>query len=401
MKLNLIQKYTGLLLLAFILTGCNQDLPDKLYDPDADKGATPVLTALFPEDQTLAGVGEMTITGQNFSPVASENYVYFDGSQATVVSATPTELQIIAPDIVGDSLAVKVAVFRVELFSNSLIYKLIPAVLEFGTIEEPGADTQEAFAVAVDAAENIYVQTKAKKIKKIAPDGSSSDFSSTTYVTARSMKMGQGGLLYAAAAAGRVRKIVTYTAEGSESLFTTFSAAPEDFDFDAAGDLLVAVGSDIYRVKPDKSKTLIGSFPAKLKAVRLFNGLLYAMQIADGSGSQKIWTAKATETTLENITETFDSANAAWLAGADILTMAFAEDGTMLFGTDNVDNGMFRLNTDGSGAALYANLIAAEIRSLSWGNGTVFYALRHLEGATKVLRVDMGNLKSAPYEGRK
>ncbi|MCA9734330.1 IPT/TIG domain-containing protein, partial [candidate division KSB1 bacterium] len=273
--------WIGILLLAIVSVSCNQELPDKLFDPDAPKGTTPVLTSIVPDGKPLAGVGRLTVTGENFSSVIEENYLYFNGVEATILSASPTQLYVIAPDVVGDSVVVKAAVFRVELFSNEIIYELIPAVSEYGRILEPGTETNQGYALAVDVNENVFVQTDPKKIKKISPNGITTDFATTTYVAATSMKFGPGGILYASAPAGRVRKIVQYDQAGNEILFTSFPAVAIDFDFDTAGDILAAVGADIYRVKPDQSKAIIGSFPGELKTIRLFNGQLYALELAD------------------------------------------------------------------------------------------------------------------------
>lgn len=400
MKINKNLAWISALLLSFLLMGCNQDLPDKLYDPDADKGATPVLTSIIPDGKPLAGVGKLTVTGENFSPVPEENYLYFSGQRATILSASSTQLYVIAPDVVGDSIVVKAAVFRVELFSNELIYELIPAVIEYGKIENPGEETQQGYALAVDNAENVFVQTDLKKIQKIALNGTTTNFATTSYVAAKSMKFGPGGLLYASAPAGRVRKIVQYAADGTESLFATFPATPEDFDFDAAGDILAAVDMDIYRIKPDKSKAVIGSLPAVVKSVKFYNGVLYCLQKADGSGQQKVWTVSPQESSLDNLTEIFDSGTSDVLAGASLNAMVVTENGDLVFGTNHVDNGIFTVSASGEVASLYASLIAAEITSLSWGNSTILYALRDKDGTTKVLRVDMDTVKSATYEGR-
>ncbi|KAA3658056.1 MAG: hypothetical protein DWQ10_11960 [Calditrichaeota bacterium] len=400
--MKLTNKFTwiGILILSLMFIGCDQDLPDKLYDPDAATGDTPVLTSIVPDGKPLAGVGRLTVTGENFSSVPEENFLYFDGVEATILSASPTELYVVAPDVVGDSVVVKAAVFRVELFSNEIIYQLIPAVSMAGDILEPGTETNQGYALAVDVNDIVYVQTDPKKIKKIAPDGTTTDFATTTYVAATSMKFGPGGILYASAPAGRVRKIVQYDQAGNESIFTTFPSAPEDFDFDAAGDILAAVGADIYRVKPDKSKAVIGSFPGDVTTLRLFNGQLYALEKANDTGAQKIWTATVQESSLENITEIYDSASSGVLSGTTINAMLLTETGDMVFGTDYDENGMFQLTSDGTVTSVYPELLSPEITALSWGNSTSFYALRDVDGNTTVLRVDMDTVLGAPYAGR-
>ena len=150
-KLLLLLKANFYLCLSiFILAGCEGDRQESLYNPNAPKGLTPEITTVSPIEGALAGVGEVTITGKNFSFNKDEVLVFFDAKRAQVLEATPTQLVVVAPNIFGDSIKIKIAVYKVELYSDIFLYKLIPAVDEIGKL----MDDDVGFGIAVDVAGN-------------------------------------------------------------------------------------------------------------------------------------------------------------------------------------------------------------------------------------------------------
>nr|MBC8180781.1 IPT/TIG domain-containing protein [candidate division KSB1 bacterium] len=95
--------------IAFFI-GCEADNPASIYDSNKEGDATPVLTKLLPEESTLAGIGEITLQGSNFSTIPENNLVYFDKTLTTVVSASESQITVKSPNILGDTIAVKIAV---------------------------------------------------------------------------------------------------------------------------------------------------------------------------------------------------------------------------------------------------------------------------------------------------
>lgn len=88
MKTKIIRPLAILAILAFALTGC-YEVPESIWtpvDPDVENAQTPVISSV---DKTFMFTDEtLTITGQNFSPVAEENFVYFYAVSEPVVGDT-------------------------------------------------------------------------------------------------------------------------------------------------------------------------------------------------------------------------------------------------------------------------------------------------------------------------
>lgn len=386
----------------FILVGCEGDRQESLYNPTAPKGLTPEITSVSPIEGALAGVGEVTITGKNFSSNKDEVLVFFDAKRAQVLEATPTQLVVRAPNIFGDSIKIKIAVYKVELYSDIFLYKLIPAVDEIGNL----MDDDVGFGIAIDVTGNLYVSFSDKEIKKITPAGVTTSFvPNTTFLKANNMKMGSGNTIYAAVAAGRIRKIATIDAAGIEGTFTSLSDSPRDLDFDVNGNIWVAVGSDMYLVKPDKSSTKISSFPILLRSVRVFNGFLYISGRDETTKEAKIWRAEVLGENLGDAEVVLDVTAATWLEEANVLCVTFSADGEMLLGTDHPNGIFIYREEDGSHEVLYPGLIEPNIYSMSWDDSHYLYAIRQFENedgenTSKILRIDMAK-EGSPYWGRK
>ena len=385
-----------------MLAGCEIEPTKSLYDPDISSGLTPEITSITPEGGALAGVGEVVINGSNFSSNTDYVKVFFDQAPADVKEANLTRIVVQAPNIFGDSIQVKVAIHKVEMFSNIAIYKLMPAVDAIGNL----MDDDVGFGIAVDMDGNFYVSFSDKEIKKITPEGITTTYvPNTTFLKANNMKMGPDNTIYAAVAAGRIRKIVTIGPDGTEGTYVSLSDSPRDLDFDQNGNIWVAAGNDIHIVKTDKTTEVVQLFSVMLRSVRVFNGFVYISGRDDDTGEAKIWKAEIQGETLGDAQVVMDVAAADWLEGAIVNCFTFKDDGSMIIGTDHSPDGIFVFNeSDGSHEVLYSGLIEPEIYAMSWNEGNYIYAVRQYEGedgdASQLLRLDMAG-PGAPYLGRK
>ncbi len=187
-------------LIAGIFIGCKEDAPASLFDPNYVSGPQPKVTSIEPASNALAGVTTLTINGSNFSTVKENNLVFFDKLLVPVLQASTTQLQVTAPNLPKDSIQVKVAVPKSDLYSAVVLYKLNLAADEkfgnFGASEEP-------VAVECDTAGNAYVSMLASGlgigIKKFTPAGVRSDYSpafSGAVASWRGMKFGPGGAMF-------------------------------------------------------------------------------------------------------------------------------------------------------------------------------------------------------------
>lgn len=385
-----------ILLTAILMLSCENKYPDSLWDPDEQTNPQPIIDEMIPADSTFAGVGQIVIKGQNFSATPDENLVFFSGNRAEVVSSTETEITINSPKITGDTLEVKIAVHKAELFSEPVYYKLIAAVAITGNL---ATNEEMGYAIAADNDGNVYVSIEGNVVKKIDRDGNTTHFADVTFLKANSMKMGPDNTLYAAFSAGRVKKIATIASDGTEGTYISLSAEPKDFDFDADGNIWVTIGSDVYLVKTDLSTTQVKTFTSPLKTIRVFDGYVYVSGFDDGSGEAKIWRAEIQGETLGTEEVVLDIASADWLTGITVNSFTFSQDGKLFLATDNFD-AIFIFNpTDGSYENLFPGLIAANIYAFTWSNDNIIYGIQQLSTASNILKIRMFE-DGAPYYGR-
>ncbi len=385
---------------------CDDDPADSLFDPSRTDASRAVVTALSPPDVALSGVGQITISGQNFSPEPEENLVFFDGARAEVVTASSTELVVKTPVLEGDSIQVKIAVQGAELFSVPTLYKLIAAVSDFGKIFEGVI----AYGIASDRDGTVFFfvsnPSVGNQIFKVTPDGDTELFATASFLKANAMKMGPGNTLYAAPS-GRIRKISTFSPDGTESTFASLPISPADLDFDSNGNIWVAGGSGVARVKPDKTVELMTTVSVNgLSAVRVFDGAVYVGGIDSRTDEKKIWRYQMQGEALGAQELVLDVTAANWLEGAIVRTFTFSELGDMILGTTHPE-GIFVMPSGGNGAPLYPGLMLPEIYAMTWAEGNTLFAVRQRVSADDATKFDFSQIyqivmssAGAPYFGR-
>ncbi|MFQ6676543.1 MAG: IPT/TIG domain-containing protein, partial [Fidelibacterota bacterium] len=374
--------------------------PESIWDPDDTGKPSPSILRVEPEEGGLAGVSEITITGENFSPVPEENTVYFDGTSAELLSASETALVVRAPDVSGDSLTIKVAVAGAFLFAEFHPYKLEPAVIEYGEF----GDFDNAFAIECDSDENVYVSLAGRKIVRVSPDGEKSEYAKTTFDKASSMKFGPDGAIYYV-------NLLQYVARvdpggGSDAIFTTLPGGVYDLDFDSLGNLYAGgSGNAIYRIRLDGTSQTSAEYPSiDIRAVRVFGGYLYVGGKYTGED-----TTEVQEGVWRNpiISENGDLGESELVldwgayvgkAGPRIASITFGADGDMYIGADGGD-AITVLHKDGTLEPLYPAVLFPPTYAMSWGEGEYLYVNRRGTENRRILRVTMRKL-GAPYYGR-
>lgn len=401
---------TVLFIATMFMTGCENDTTPSLYDSAKPKGATPEITALSPAGSALAGVSEITITGNNFSAVKSENMVYFNGVLATVLDATPTQLKVKAPNLILDDISVKIAVYKVADFSNVVTYNLkaaVEKVFDFKDFEVPNGLT-------TDADGNIYMsftyQGGTGGTRKLTPSGTLSEWAprgSETFHTALKWYKNE---IYAA----RRQKVLFKVAAGQKP--TTYVSSNSllgniyDFDFDPDGNIWsggdnTGNNSGVYRIKPDKSiKTF--AFDGNIKSVRIFGEdlvNLYVYIAATQNNEEAIFRAKIISadslTAFEKVFSLTEKYGTDFPA-VSALAVTFAADGDMIIGT-NMTDPVVVVHPNGSYETLYPGLLGPNALLFAWGPDNNLYYTREKTGtsAQVVMRVDMQKA-GAPYYGR-
>ena len=397
-----------MLSLLITFTACNEDVTPSLWE-EKPKGDTPVISEVIPANKALAGVTTITIKGRNFLTDASKNYVYFGGSQAKILSASPTELVVKAPDVIGD-LKIKIAVFGAELFSNEISYTLEAAVESV----YPFKDFELPYAIALDANNNIYFSLVSdnvgKGIMKLTPDGTLTNFApkgGETFYNA--IKVGPDNKIYGVRNARAVFEIAENTAPVAwPATETTLKFV--DLDFDSQKNIWTGgTGGKIYRFTSATDKKGF-DFAKDITALRVFNdGVDDYLYVATTSATEKaIYRMKIiSKDELDSPELYFD-----FSANFDILTknitaLTFAQDGDMYLGLNTSETIVVVHHPDKSFSNLYTGLIKHPVLSFSWGNDNNLYYSRgkvtNVEGTILsqqlIIRVNVEKA-GAPYYGR-
>jgi len=394
-----------------ILTGCNEeDKITSLWNGDYTASPAPVITSLAPANQGLAGVTAITIIGENFSEIKENNLVFFNGYKASVLEASPTRIIIRAPQIVSDSLIIKIAVHGSLYFSEGHSYKLKPSVEEYYSFDTQLGEIP--WGVTLDALGNLYVSLEGKNISKIKTDKSMSVWAPKGIETKwNSLQFGPNSTIYGAKLLRGIWKITENTAPTNAPWVTSPSGSSiSDMDFDNALNLW-AVGTNsnltnnsIVVMKPDGTLKPY-SFPNKLTTVRYYNSYLYFSGLIDGKES--VWRAIVVNDSLGTPELYFNYSDNVH-PSSTINALTFAEDGDLYIATNKTEDPVTIVHLDGSFEPLYPGNFEpnTNIVTMCWGNDEILFMTRaeySVGGVIKlkqtILAVNMEK-RGAIYHGR-
>ena len=392
-----------------LMSGCKEEPPVGLYDDAAynkTSKATPVLTSLSPAGSGLAGVTRLTLSGQNFSTVLRENLVFFDATLAEVLQASSTQLQVIAPALISDSIKVRVSVVGADgISSPAIVYKLEEGVGDFGAL----GSGSEPFAITCDASGNVYVALVTNSlgggIKRILANGTAETklYADPTAGVLKwtGLKFGSGGVLYASGMAGLNGALYQIPAGGgAATAFTGLGRVQVyDFDIDPNGNFWVGGSmANIIRVKPDKT---LKSFPftATLRSLRVFGSYLYVGGKVDTV--EGVWRFPLANDSLGAVEKYYDlTAN---YYGAKVNGITFALDGDMFIATNSIAGSVLVVHPDKSAEKYYPGLLSQENVFITYNNDRHLFLSRTGPAADgsdkKVVRVNTQK-QGAPYYGR-
>ncbi|MBN1637803.1 MAG: IPT/TIG domain-containing protein [Ignavibacteriales bacterium] len=366
-----------LLFSMFFIVSCDEDPTSSLWDnPDLQKpvGDTPVITSLTPANGAIAEITEIVITGTNFTSDTSNIRVYFNGVPGNIKSTSATSINVISPELEGDSVAVKIYVKGNRLFSNSCYYKVLPPSKELREFNE----TDKPKALAIDANGYIYVSLTVNDvgvgIKKIDPaTGLMTDYVPKGAETFWSgMKFGPNGQLYAAKNNFGIWKVDQGITPPNTPWVITSPNRITDFDFDPNG-YIWAGGAQgkIIRIDTGANKKVYDVGIVTLSARVYKSGSTTYLYIAGTKGGlNKIWRYEIdANDDIINETEYFDfSTN---FPTAKLNCMEIASNGKIYIGTDG-DDPIIIVNTDGTYEYLYTGKINPEAIAFVWGDKLYF-----------------------------
>lgn len=360
------------LALLLVVAGCDTGDGPSLYDPDRQTAPDPTVSSIAPTGVVLAGIDEITITGSNFSATPDENLVFFGDVPAEILSASPTELRIKAPNTPGEDIPVRVAVRSATNYSAAQAYTLTPAFVEFGAL----ANSEEPFGITTDSDGNLYVMLNSdgtRQIVEIAPDGTraAAPFFSTTFDFG-SLAYGPDDAIYA------VRGVFAAFRLPEGGTQETFGVISEGrplltaLDVDGAGNLYVGGNNgsegNIYHIAPDKSVT---AYPlgGNIRAISVFEGAVYAA--VTQSGTSSIFRLPADETGALGSPSVY--ADITTLAGAEATALAFAASGDLYVGTSSRTDPIYLIRSNGTGEVLYPGVLMGPAGRLAYSPGSFLY----------------------------
>lgn len=394
------------------LAGCNEEPPSSAYDPNyVSPRPQPVIASITP-DVALANVTILTITGLNFDPDPGHDLVFFDKILVPVLQATSTQMQVKAPDLPQDSIVVKIGVYKSYLYSDPVVFRLLPATQELGTFQP----TEFPAAVECDTAGNAYVSIAGVPVStsgvfKITSSGARSLYSplfSPTVATWRSMKFGPGGALFCVSARNIIFRVPP--GGGTSAIWLSGDAsngltALYDFDFDAGGNIWAAGPTSglsqtnkIFRVAQDKT---VKSFPFEglIRAVRVFSGYLFVGGMR--ANSERIWRLPIVSADSLGAEEEYVDFSSVISAGV-INAITFNAQGDLYIGTD-VSEGIVLVHPSKATEPLYQGVVQPATASLTWGIGSdAFQSRMSTAAGMPSTLVKINTLTTgAPYYGRK
>lgn len=374
------------------LSGCDDDPVPSIYDDiPGGTGQTPVINSVNPPSEAIAGVTEITISGEHFSTNPEFNLVFFNGTRAAVTSAATTQLIVKAPNLIADSVEIRIGVVGASSYSSKISYKLLPAIQELFAF----TDLLLPYGLTSDSQENIFVSISAQGVKKINPSGDLTDFAPRGAETFfNSMKMGPSNTIY-------VSRRVSGIFELKENLApATFVASANgignvaDLDFDQNGNIWASgSGTSVYRVTLDKNvKAFVFGFPTT--AIRIFENHLYVSGIENNE--HKIWRLPIISSDSLGQRELYFNLTSEVGANIRINAITFALDGDLVVGTDKATNSIIIVHPDKSFNELYPGIIQTPVYSFTWGIGNFLY---YTHEAQTVYKINMQK-PGAPYFGR-
>ncbi len=420
-----------LLLTVLLLTACSEDPSPSLYDQVSTPADPAVISSIVPSNGVLAGVTQVTITGQNFSTVPANNYVYFNDAKAEVMQATATQLVVVAPPVTipvdsvnGIMYKVKVWVFNqenpVELYSNSVDCNLQYAVSEYFKFDA----TDQPWGITTDLLENIYIFTQSenqigKGIFKLTPEKVYSKYAQVApnQTFWRRIKYGAEGKIYGVFNAQiSSAPSAIYTIDNENAAPLIFVAGQPlnniySFDFDQNLNLWASgFSNSIFRITPAKEVKTI-SFQAEVTDLRIFNGYVYLAGKKDSIVN--VWRKQIVSDDSLGADELYFefSANYGTMpvygAVSNINSITFAADGDLYLGTNMQENSVVVVHPDGSHAIFYTGLLPRPVYDFAWGpNQKLYYSsieTRNQDGDVvfpfSIVEVKM-NKQGAPYYGR-
>ena len=409
---QLIKIFLFVILFIVIITGCEYKGPTALYYQKHDPTSAPNINRLEPDLIAPAGFNYITVLGENFADNSMYNWVYFtytdEDDKAVVVSgevveSSTTSIKVRRPNLVHDSIRVKVITKDALLFDEYGPYQIDPVNEDFGGFFE----ALNLSAIAEDNLGNVYIiqQYTPYNIYQITSNGTRTvvgQMNGSVY-DARIRPDGKWILI--------MNNATIYQMEivGGDTVVTEYADVGKNVrfgDFDSNGNLYSGgiSRSDLYIVTSGDSVGVgSGYYEDKFYRIRVSKDqgteYVYALvelrnpdesnpefaiwrnEILDASGSlgerELVLDWSQTGKFADYTTNTF--------------TIREDEDGTIIYiGSDSEEDPILIFDPDKNNQdILYKDILPSPATILEWGTGRYLYMI--MGDQWTVQRIDMGS----------
>lgn len=424
MKKYLLILIPVVLFALIFIQGCENDYPEDIWNPNYTTKPTPVISDISP-DTTYSGIGEITISGQNFSENVADITVYFNGLKGTVLSATATELQVKVPTLIADSVKIQIHVSGAYLFGEyggtgvtDVPFVMVDALAKYKSIDA----TTIIAGLACDLNENIYSILSIPRgiIQLQHPDSATFvQYSPSPTQIGYGIKWGPGNHIYLVRKNKNIYRV--FPDASSYEIWAKVDENVMDLDFDQNGNLYTA-GKEgkIFAIAPSADTALVARYGIDfdIPLLRVYGGYVYSVHDYQGTDTtilnQSIWRNQILDAngTLGPNELVFDWDAYMGRFGPAITAIVVDENGIFYIGNNYENNSKNEAITkldiaSGTAEALYPQILKIGVNNLVWGNGNYLYINRYFaEGSDdtftetrELLRLGMP-VKSAPYYGR-
>lgn len=394
MKIQYFYSIICLAILAFLLgmTGCEYDGPTAVWNPDADLGEQPVITAINPPE-SAGSASVIQIIGEGFK--ADSTQVYFSDVLAIIKSITSTEIEVYRPNISGDSIVIHVEVAGSVSMATYSGYDMPTVVRNYGKFITRG----ETYMMEFDAEGNMWAMIR-RRIYKILPDEIVQDYAALGFRgLASDIKAGPNGNLFMQKENSALLYMFIPAQNDTTVEHGEFPVNINFIDIDQHGNIYG--GGDkvgIGVLSGDQSFVTGNCEDINVVCLRVFDNALYVLD-----DESNVWRCEILDE-AGNLgdKELYVDWSASGYAGTESFYFTFDADGILYIGTDNTD-AVLMFDTGGQliGPLLKGVLFPNAIW-LTWDNGNNLYIISQdtPEGIEDDLfQINMGK-PGAPYYGR-
>ncbi len=404
--MRILSLFRIILPISLVIFSCEDpNYPENIWDEDDQGNASPSISSVEPEEAAFAGIDTLTINGQNFSENTSANLVYFNNMLGNVISATSTSLRVVTPNLVSDSVQIRVAVQGAFLFADhSSLYTLTAAVSDYGPFDQ----FTDIFSLDLDRDENLIVSMDGSPNAEfwIVDTNQDSAVWSGALAKGSGMKLGPTGSVYFVNYQRYLYKDEQGTPKENTEIFKRLNGNVTDLDFDSNGNLFAGGTGSIIDVVDINDDGGLTSGVTEVKnldtldvlSLRVFNDHLYVLTTTVSS-DQAIYKMQILDDlgSLGDLELVFD-----WSAYTNKLSSALcftlSEAGDLFVGSDSDDQPLTYIQ-NGNASGFYSSILTAPISYMAWGNSNYLYLINKTEETNRVQRVDT-RMSGADYYGR-